>query len=63
MATIGRKAAVAEIVVAVQGALVGFMAWLAWLMVHIYFLIGFRNRLGVSPVGVDLPDAARTARG
>jgi NADH dehydrogenase len=23
------------------------MAWLAWLMVHIYFLIGFRNRLGV----------------
>ena len=25
----------------------GFMAWLAWLMVHIYFLIGFRNRLGV----------------
>jgi len=23
------------------------MAWLAWLVVHIYFLIGFRNRLGV----------------
>ena len=23
------------------------MAWLAWLLVHIYFLIGFRNRLGV----------------
>ena len=25
----------------------GFIAWLAWLMVHIFFLIGFRNRLGV----------------
>jgi NADH dehydrogenase len=25
----------------------GFPAWLAWLMVHIFFLIGFRNRLRV----------------
>lgn len=23
------------------------MAWFVWLTVHIYFLIGFRNRLGV----------------
>jgi len=23
----------------------GFIAWLFWLFVHIYFLIGFRNRL------------------
>ncbi len=25
----------------------GLLAWLAWLFVHIYFLIGFRNRLVV----------------
>ena len=42
LATIGRAAAVAEF-----GTLhiSGFMAWLAWLFVHIWFLIGFRNRL------------------
>jgi NADH dehydrogenase len=44
MATIGRKAAIAEI-----GSihLSGFIAWATWLMVHIFFLIGFRNRLAV----------------
>ena len=47
MATIGRKAAVAKIVWPFNAHWSGFMAWLAWLMVHIYFLIGFRNRLGV----------------
>ena len=25
----------------------GFIAWLAWIFVHIFFLIGFRNRLVV----------------
>jgi NADH dehydrogenase len=42
LATIGRAAAVAEF-----GKLhiSGFIAWLAWLFVHILFLIGFRNRL------------------
>ena len=42
MATIGRGAAVA-----VLGRLrfSGLLAWLAWLTVHIFFLIGFRNRL------------------
>jgi len=25
----------------------GFLAWLAWLGIHIFFLIGFRNRLAV----------------
>jgi NADH dehydrogenase len=42
MATIGRKAAVAQF-----GRLhiSGFLAWLSWLFVHILFLIGFRNRL------------------
>jgi NADH dehydrogenase len=42
MATIGRAAAVA-VVGGVQ--LSGLIAWLAWLFVHIMFLIGFRNRL------------------
>jgi NADH:ubiquinone reductase (H+-translocating) len=42
LATIGRAAAVAEF-----GKLhiSGYVAWLAWLFVHIFFLIGFRNRL------------------
>jgi NADH dehydrogenase len=47
MATIGRKAAIANIVWPFKAHWSGFMAWLAWLLVHIYFLIGFRNRLGV----------------
>ena len=44
MATIGRSAAVAKI-----GALefTGWPAWLAWLLVHLIFLIGFDNKLGV----------------
>src|SRR6201996_2633049 len=41
MATIGRKAAVANIVWPFKAHWSGFMAWLAWLLVHIYFLIGF----------------------
>jgi NADH:quinone reductase (non-electrogenic) len=42
MATIGRAAAVA---VVGRFRLSGLVAWLAWLLVHIMFLIGFRNRL------------------
>jgi NADH dehydrogenase len=41
MATIGRSRAIAEIG---KLKLTGFVAWMAWLMVHIFFLIGFRNR-------------------
>jgi len=41
MATIGRAAAVA---VVGRLKLAGLVAWLAWLFVHIMFLIGFRNR-------------------
>jgi NADH dehydrogenase len=42
MVTIGRNAAVA----CVRGrCFTGFSAWLLWLSVHIYKLIGFRNRL------------------
>ena len=47
MATIGRKAAVANIQWPFKGHWSGFPAWLTWLTVHIFFLIGFRNRLSV----------------
>jgi len=42
LATIGRAAAVAQFG---KIHISGFMAWLSWLFVHIFFLIGFRNRL------------------
>jgi len=42
LATIGRAAAVADFG---KIHISGFMAWLSWLFVHIFFLIGFRNRL------------------
>lgn len=42
MATIGRAAAIAEFP---KLRLSGLPAWLAWLFIHILFLIGFRNRL------------------
>jgi len=47
LATVGRKAAVVDLTVPVFGALRfwGFPAWLFWLFAHIYFLIGFRNRM------------------
>ncbi len=46
MATIGRSRAVAQ---TLDGRLriSGFLAWLAWLFIHIWFLIGFRNRVSV----------------
>lgn len=47
MATIGRKAAVARIVWPFHAHWSGFMAWITWLTVHIFFLVGFRNRLAV----------------
>ncbi len=47
MATIGRKAAVADIKWPFKGHWSGFPAWMTWLTVHIFFLIGFRNRLSV----------------
>jgi NADH:ubiquinone reductase (H+-translocating) len=44
MATIGRSAAVAY-----SGPIKmhGFIAWLAWLFVHLIFLVGFRNKVSV----------------
>ncbi|HSM09028.1 MAG TPA: NAD(P)/FAD-dependent oxidoreductase [Gemmatimonadota bacterium] len=44
LATIGRAAAVGEIG---RARLSGLIAWLAWLLIHIFYLIGFRNRLWV----------------
>ena len=42
VATIGRAAAVADI----KGVrLSGFIAWLTWLMIHLFYLVGFQNRI------------------
>lgn len=44
MATIGRSHAVAE---SMGMKFDGFIAWLMWLFIHLFFLVGFRNRLAV----------------
>jgi NADH dehydrogenase len=44
MATIGRNKAVADLKLV---HLSGIPAWLAWLFIHVIFLVGFRNRLAV----------------
>jgi NADH:ubiquinone reductase (H+-translocating) len=44
MATIGRRAAVVQIG---PLRLRGFLGWVTWLVVHLYYLIGFRNRAAV----------------
>lgn len=44
MATIGRSRAVVQMD---QLRFYGFFAWLTWITVHIYYLIGFKNRLFV----------------
>ena len=44
LATIGRSAGIAHIG---KLKLAGFPAWIAWLVVHLVFLIGFRNKLAV----------------
>jgi NADH:ubiquinone reductase (H+-translocating) len=42
LATIGRSAAVADI----KGVkLSGFIAWITWLLVHLWYLVGFENRI------------------
>ena len=42
LATIGRAAAVADFG---RLKLSGFPAWLAWMLIHVFFLIGWRNRM------------------
>ena len=44
MATIGRKKAIAQLA---GLKFKGFVAWMMWLFLHVFFLIGFRNRLAV----------------
>jgi NADH dehydrogenase len=45
LATIGRKSAILQIG---RFKMKGFLAWVLWSVAHIYFLIGFRNRLAVA---------------
>ena len=47
MATIGRMDAVAKVEWPFKAHMSGFPAWVTWLVVHIFFLIGFRNRISV----------------
>ena len=44
MATIGKSKAVAQVG---KTNFTGFIAWLAWLFIHVMFLIGFRNKVAV----------------
>ncbi len=44
MATIGKHRAIAQ---AGRIKMTGFIAWLAWLFVHVFYLVSFRNRLSV----------------
>ena len=44
MATIGKHRAIAE---TGRAKLTGFVAWVAWLFIHVWYLVGFKNRFGV----------------
>jgi NADH dehydrogenase len=44
LATIGRRAAVGQVG---RLSFTGFIGWIVWLVVHLYYLIGFENRLRV----------------
>lgn len=70
LAVIGRNSAVAQIW---GRSFTGFIAWIIWLAVHIFYLIGFRNRVRVMaswavtyfsadrPVELIVPSAGETA--
>ena len=47
MATIGREAAVANVRWPFKAHWSGTLAWLSWVSVHLFFLVGFRNRFAV----------------
>src|SRR5580692_10300636 len=47
MATIGRHAAVANVRWPLKAHWSGTLAWLSWVSVHLFFLVGFRNRVAV----------------
>lgn len=75
MATIGRSAAIVQLANGIR--MTGFLAWLAWLGLHLIYLLGFRNRIetmlnlswryiawghgGGVIVGDDPPDSAQVA--
>jgi NADH:ubiquinone reductase (H+-translocating) len=44
MATIGRNRALVQ---SGRLKLTGFIAWLAWLFLHVLYLVGFKNRFSV----------------
>ena len=44
MATIGKHKAIAQ---TGRFRLTGYLAWVAWLFIHILYLIGFKNRISV----------------
>jgi NADH dehydrogenase len=44
MATIGKHRAIAQ---TRRLRLDGYVAWIAWLVVHVFYLVGFRNRISV----------------
>ena len=43
MATVGRNAGVTHLPIGLE--FTGLLGWLTWLLVHVYYLIGFRNRI------------------
>ncbi len=45
MAIIGRGKAVAELTIPKKKTLTGWLAWMAWLFIHLFLLISYRNRL------------------
>ncbi len=47
MATIGRMSAIAKVEWPFKAHMSGFPAWFIWVTIHIFFLIGFRNRISV----------------
>ncbi|MCE9499720.1 MAG: NAD(P)/FAD-dependent oxidoreductase, partial [Leptospira sp.] len=44
MATIGRKDGIAEMKYL---KLTGFFGWFAWLFVHLFYLVGFKNKVSI----------------
>ncbi len=67
MATIGRSAAIANIKWPFKAHWSGFPAWASWLVVHIFFLIGFQNRflvfLSWARTYIGLKDGVRLITG
>ena len=47
LATIGRASGIGNVKWPFRAHMSGFLAWVTWLVVHIFFLIGFRNRFSV----------------